>query len=100
MDNLTEEQKEVIAQKRAEAIEEAQTAYDKLDTNGDGHIDRDELIAHAKAAGAKLGAGGSDQDVDQFFQTFDSNQDGVVSKEEWLDFFGKLFDDVIQKGLS
>ena len=64
MDTLTDEQRQVIDKKRAEAIQEAEEAYNKLDTNGDGHIDRDELVAHAKAAGAKLGAGGSDQDVD------------------------------------
>ena len=57
MENLTEEQRNIIAQKRAEAIAEAKAAYEKLDTNGDGHIDRDELKAHATAAGAKLTIG-------------------------------------------
>ena len=57
MENLTEEQRNIIAQKRAEAIAEAKAAYEKLDTNGDGHIDRDELKAHATAAGAKLTGG-------------------------------------------
>ena len=98
MDQLTAEQTELIAAKRLEAIKEAEEAYDKLDTNGDGHIDRDELKAHAAAAGAKLGT--ADADVDAFFSTFDANNDGVVSREEWLGFFGKLFDEVIRKGLG
>ena len=100
MQNLTQEQQAVIAQKREEAIAEARQAYEKLDTNGDGHIDRDELKAHATAAGAKLTGGQSDADIDTFFATFDANNDGVVSKEEWLTFFGNLFDEVIKKGLS
>ena len=100
MEGLTEEQRQIIAAKRAEAIAEARAAYEKLDTNGDGHIDRDELKAHATAAGAKLTGGQSDADIDTFFQTFDANNDGVVSKEEWLTFFGNLFDEVIKKGIN
>ena len=100
MEGLTEEQRQIIAAKRAEAIAEARAAYEKLDTNGDGHIDRDELKAHATAAGAKLTGGQSDADIDTFFQTFDANNDGVVSKEEWLNFFGNLFDEVIKKGIA
>ena len=100
MDSLTAEQQAVIAQKREDAIEEAKNAYDKLDTNGDGHIDRDELKAHATAAGAKLTGGSSDADIDTFFQTFDANNDGVVSREQWLAFFGTLFDAFIKQGLS
>ena len=100
MEGLTEEQRQIIAAKRAEAIAEARAAYEKLDTNGDGHIDRDELKAHATAAGAKLTNGQSDADIDTFFQTFDANNDGVVSKEEWLNFFGNLFDEVIKKGIA
>ena len=100
MEGLTEEQRQIIAAKRAEAIAEARAAYEKLDTNGDGHIDRDELKAHATAAGAKLTGGQSDADIDTFFQTFDANNDGVVSKEEWLTFFGNLFDEVIKKGIA
>ena len=38
-------------------------------------------------------------DIEAFFATFDENNDGVVSLEEWLNFFGKLFDSVIAAGL-
>ena len=51
MDQLSAEQKAVIAQKREEAIAEARIAYESLDTNGDGHIDKDELKAHAAKTG-------------------------------------------------
>ena len=101
MEGLTEEQLAVIQLKREEAIAEAKAAYEKLDTNGDGHIDREELKAHATRAGAELTKGNqSDADIDSFFATFDANNDGVVSKEEWLAFFGNLFDEVIKKGLK
>ena len=100
MDALTEEQKTEIATKRAEALKQAEDGYAKLDTNGDGVIDRDELKAMAKEAGQNLTGGQMEAKIDEFLNTFDANNDGVVSKQEWLDFFGNLFDAVISQGLS
>ena len=100
MDALTQEQKDEIATKRAEALKQAEDGYAKLDTNGDGVIDRDELKAMAKEAGQNLTGGQMEAKIDEFLNTFDSNNDGVVSKQEWLDFFGNLFDAVIAQGLS
>ena len=103
MDNLTPEQEQVIASKRAEAIAEAGAAYDKLDINGDGNIDREELRAHARdAAGGLPGVpgGAGEEQIDLFFATFDADGNGLVSREEWLTFFGTLFDAVIRKGLE
>ena len=100
MDALTQEQKDEIATKRAEALKQAEDGYSKLDTNGDGVIDRDELKAMAKEAGQSLTGGQMEAKIDEFLSTFDQNNDGVVSKQEWLDFFGNLFDAVIAQGLS
>ena len=32
--------------------------------------------------------------------TFDADGDGKIQKSEWLNFFGSLFDSVIEQGLN
>ena len=84
--NLTPEQRQVVDAKKAEALAEAATAYEKLDINGDGNIDRDELKAHAAQAGAAFGGltGGNganaEEEIAAFFSTFDADGNGLVSK--------------------
>ena len=38
--------------------------------------------------------------INQLFDTFDSNKDGVISKDEWITFFGQVFDTVLAQGLT
>ena len=44
--------------------------------------------------------GGSEAEINQFISTFDTDGDGKVSKDEWLTFFGNMFDNVIAQGLT
>ena len=99
--NLSAADQEQIATARAAALAQATEAFNKLDKNGDGEVDRSEICA---LAGAGL-PDGCDEDtkekkIKEFLDSFDTDGDGKIQKQEWLDFFGTLFDSVIQAGLG
>ena len=41
-----------------------------------------------------------DAKIKEFLDSFDADGDGKIQKSEWLQFFGNLFDSVIQAGLG
>ena len=91
---------ETIAAARNEALQTAREAFQKLDLNGDGNVDKDELRqiamqADLSAAGGDIDAEQREAKIQDFFTTFDANGDGKVQLSEWLDFFGNLFDSVV-----
>ena len=88
---MTPEQQAEVARIRDETLVQVGEEYDKLDANGDGNVDREELIAVARSQGQ--GRNVPEADLDSFFENFDANGDGKVSKQEWLDFFGRMFDE-------
>ena len=98
MEGLTEEQKSTIAQKRAEALQQAEEAFNKLDLDGSGEIERNELEQLARSSASSMGGGESD--INDFIATFDTDGDGKVSRQEWLTFFGNMFDQVIAQGMA
>ena len=98
MEGLNEEQKATIAAKRAEALTQAEEAFNKLDLDGSGQIERDELATLAQQSGQSFG--GSEEEINNFISTFDTDGDGQVSRDEWLTFFGNMFDNVIAQGLA
>lgn len=107
MNGLTAEEQESIAAARAKALQTAQLAFEKLDLDGNGMIDRQEaqkLAASDELSGSIGGGNQPVQDkeakIQEFFDTFDEDKSGTIEKEEFLNFFGKLFDSVIQKGLA
>jgi len=59
-------------------IPELIALFDKLDTNNDGHLDRQELTDGLKELGT------SDESVDEMLKDADTNKDGKISKDEWL----------------
>ena len=85
---------------RESALKDAEMAYDKLDTNRDGAVDLievEKLVGQSESIGG-IG-GGVQAKIDAFFKTFDTDGDVKVSKSEWLNFYTKLFDEVVKTGL-
>ena len=87
---------EMYVRARAEALQAAAEMFNQLDLNGDGSVDRAELLAMTAdpQRGESVPEDFRDKKITEFFQTFDANGDGLVQKEEWLSFFGDLFDQV------
>ena len=94
--NLSQADQDQIATARAAALAQAEEAFNKLDINGDGEVDRNEIC---QLAGAGLPEGCDEETknkkVQEFLDSFDSDGDGKIQKAEWLNFFGQLFDSVI-----
>ena len=38
--------------------------------------------------------------IEAMISQFDANKDGKVQKEEWLEFFGKVFDMTIEQSMA
>jgi solute carrier family 25 phosphate transporter 23/24/25/41 len=53
--------------------------FEAIDVNHDGGLDRNELQLAFRKAGLSV----SNKKLDQFFDTVDTNNDGVVSFDEW-----------------
>ena len=101
--SLSDADQASIAQAREAALAQAEVAFGKLDINGDGEVDRTEIMQLAEQ-GQGL-PDGSNQEakeakIKEFLDSFDADGDGKIQKSEWLDFFGKLFDSVIAAGLN
>ena len=98
---FSQEDLDNIARARAQSLAAAELDFDNLDINKDGEIDRNEVMKLA-LQGVRMfeakDAVARDRKVDEFFHTFDTNGDGKIQKSEWLEFFAKLFDTVVQQG--
>ena len=101
--NLSESDQASIATARAAALEQAEVAFGRLDLDGNGEVDREEIMKLAES-GQGLPDGASQEakeaKIKEFLDSFDANGDGKIQKSEWLAFFGNLFDSVIEAGLS
>ena len=100
MENLSAEQKAAIAEQRAAALEAVSAEFKKADADGSGSLDRNEIKAIVEKEQGKLGAQATEDKINEFFREFDANGDGQVSEAEFLEFFGKMFDELIATGLS
>ena len=78
---------------RATVLERVLFAFNELDLDGNGEIDRGEVEQLASQ-----GEGLADAKIDELFATFDTDGDGLIQKSEWLTFYGSLFDAAIGKG--
>jgi len=59
-------------------IPELIALFDKMDKDGDGQLDREEIKEGLSAMGV------SDEDVDEMIKSADTDGDGKISKNEWL----------------
>ncbi len=67
---------------------ELNTLFDRIDKDHSGSIDRQELIKALEASGLKL----SGYRVDAMMKAADENNDGSISREEFLHVFKSLHD--------
>ena len=82
------EKAEQTAQLKEFTLQQVCEEFDRLDVNGDGEVDGNELFELARKKGDVSG-----KSVAQFMKTFDTDGDGVVSRQEWIDYFAKMFDE-------
>ena len=81
------------SEQRQAALQEAMAAFKDFDVDGDGSISRQEVEKYVfQVFGSTLPAEAVKAQVDEFFTTFDANQDGKIQVDEWMSFFGKLYD--------
>ena len=101
MAQLSAADQEQIASARAAALSQAEEAFAKLDINGDGEVDRNEIMQLAgDGLPANCDQATKDAKIKEFLDSFDTDGDGKIQKSEWLNFFGSLFDSVIAAGLG
>lgn len=86
---------------RAEALRDATIAFESIDVNKNGNIDYKEAEKLLKTSSSldSLATGKIEKKFDAFFKSFDEDGDAKISKNEWLNFYGKLFDQIIENGL-
>lgn len=57
-------------------------SFERIDTDGNGELDRDEFAVAAKAIGMHIG----DDEIGTLFETFDANHNGKISASEFSKF--------------
>ena len=101
--NLSESDQQAIATARAAALQQAEEAFAKLDLDGNGEVDRNEIMQLASQGMGlpeQANEAAKEAKIKEFLDSFDTDGDGKIQKSEWLNFFGQLFDSVIAAGLN
>ena len=77
---------------KAQFFAELDATFAKIDTNGDGLLDKDEFRTAMIEGGPAIpgGAGDVEAILNEFFAQCDTNNDGKVSKDEFRTFFENL----------
>ena len=83
------------------ALENAEEAFKRLDRNGNGFIDkndlrhiRQEMNSDPTTNEANIEAF-NEANIEALMQTCGNRSDGTIQLSDWLDFFGGLFDSMI-----
>ena len=92
-----------FCQRKAIDLKRAAEIYDRLDTNGDGHVTVEDLEGGIEDAGLKefiqrarngalssLSKGHKKTEIKQCFAKIDTDVDGIITKTEWLEFLEKV----------
>eukprot|EP00750_Incisomonas_marina_P020333 INCI3961.2.p1 GENE.INCI3961.2~~INCI3961.2.p1 ORF type:complete len:319 (-),score=59.82 INCI3961.2:133-1089(-) len=91
-DNEDDEDDDDDASRDVAARFAARELFQKLDRNGDGRVNRDELVAALAggAGGLELEAG-ERENLKQFFELLDSNHDGLIEADELEEYSTRRF---------
>ena len=92
--SMSPEELEAYNNERAAVMQGSEEGFAKIDTNSDGILDRDELRSLAKQGLPNQSSEQIEASCNKYFAMWDANHDGKVSKEEWLQFYGDMFDNV------
>lgn len=76
--------------KRQDSTQFAETLFSKLDTSGQGYIQKSDLQSAFDKIATTSSTGSSTSTVDELFSKFDGNDDGKVTKQEFSDTVTKL----------
>ena len=67
----------------ADPVEMAKQLFDQVDANGDGQLDAEEIASLATRLGKRL----SQSELDKAMAEMDSDGDGSVDKQEWVEWW-------------
>lgn len=83
--------------KRPDPTEMANDLYSKLDTSGQGYIEKADLQGAFDQAASKADASGNSTSADDLFSQLDSDGDGKITKQEFSDSVKKLAEELDQQ---
>lgn len=83
--------------KRPDPTEMANDLFSKLDTSGQGYIEKADLQGAFDQAASKVNASGNSTGADDLFSQLDTDGDGKVTKQEFSDSVKKLADELDQQ---
>lgn len=83
--------------KRPDPTEMANDLFSKLDTSGQGYIEKADLQNAFDQAASKVNASGSSTSADDLFSQLDTDGDGKVTKQEFSDSVKKLAEELEQQ---
>ncbi|QDX82830.1 hypothetical protein B9N43_04020 [Denitratisoma sp. DHT3] len=83
--------------KRPDPTEMANDLFSKLDTSGQGYIEKADLQSAFDQAASKTNASDTSTNVDDLFSKLDADSDGKVTKQEFSDSLQKLADQLDQQ---
>lgn len=83
--------------KRPDPTEMANDLFSKLDTSGQGYIEKADLQGAFDQASSKVNASGSSTGADDLFSQLDTDGDGKITKQEFSDSVKKLAEELDQQ---
>ena len=102
MDSLSAEERARIAEARALNMAACLEKFNLLDIDGSGSVSKAEI---SKLANDGIGIPEAvdpetrEQKINELISRFDADGDGNISKDEWLNFFGSLYDALVEEAM-
>jgi hypothetical protein len=80
--SISTTQMQMVKPTAAEIKQHNQEMFKKMDTNGDGSVDKAEFTAFGKQMAEKMGGTGKSNKSDEMFSSMDTDGDGTISQAE------------------